>query len=193
MSIWTVLLIGIGVSADAFAVSLARGLKIRKLHLSQALLIGGAFGLFQALMPIVGWLLGTAFSGLIQAFDHWVAFALLVLVGLKMLWEAIFAHEEADEGEPVPDGKDGIGLHELLVLAVATSIDALAVGLSLALLDVNIWLTAGVIGLITFVLSTAAVFIGHRVGVRFQRPAEIIGGLILIGIGISILVEHLSA
>ena len=93
----------------------------------------------------------------------------------------------------MPDGKDGIGLHELLVLAVATSIDALAVGISLALLEVNIWLTATVIGVITFVLSTAAVFIGHRVGVRYQRPAEIIGGVILIGIGISILVEHLSA
>ena len=132
MGIWTVLLVGIGVSADAFAVSLTRGLKIRQLHLSQALLIGCAFGLFQ-----------------------------------------------------------GIGLHELLVLAVATSIDALAVGISLALLEVNIWLTATVIGVITFVLSTAAVFIGHRVGVRYQRPAEIIGGVILIGIGI--LVEHLSA
>ena len=193
MGIWTVLLVGIGVSADAFAVSLARGLKIRQLHLSQALLIGGAFGLFQAVMPILGWLLGTAFGGLIQAFDHWVAFGLLALVGGKMLWEAVFSHEEAPDGEPVPDAKDGIGLHELLVLAVATSIDALAVGISLALLEVNIWLTATVIGVITFVLSTAAVFIGHRVGVRYQRPAEIIGGAILIGIGISILVEHLSA
>ena len=193
MGIWTVLLVGIGVSADAFAVSLARGLKIRQLHLSQALLIGGAFGLFQAVMPILGWLLGTAFGGLIQAFDHWVAFGLLALVGGKMLWEAVFSHEEAPQGDPVPDGKDGIGLHELLVLAVATSIDALAVGISLALLDVNIWLTATVIGVITFVLSTAAVFIGHRVGVRYQRPAEIIGGVILIGIGISILIGHLSA
>jgi putative Mn2+ efflux pump MntP len=193
MGIWTVLLVGIGVSADAFAVSLARGLKIRQLHLSQALLIGGVFGLFQAVMPILGWLLGTAFGGLIQAFDHWVAFGLLALVGGKMLWEALFSHEEAPDGEPVPDAKDGIGLHELLVLAVATSIDALAVGISLALLEVNIWLTATVIGVITFVLSTAAVFIGHRVGVRYQRPAEIIGGVILIGIGISILVEHLSA
>ncbi len=193
MSLLTVLLVGIGVSADAFAVSLARGLKIRRLHLYQALLIGGAFGLFQALMPILGWLLGSAFGGLIQSFDHWVAFGLLALVGGKMLWEAIASHEEADPGEPVPDGKDGIGLRELLVLAVATSIDALAVGISLALLEVNIWLTAAVIGVITFVLSTAAVFIGHRVGVRFQRPAEIIGGVILIGIGVSILVEHLTA
>lgn len=193
MSLLTVLLIGIGVSADAFAVSLARGLKIRQLHLSQALLIGGAFGIFQALMPIIGWLLGTAFADLIQAFDHWVAFALLALVGAKMLWEALFSHEAAEEGEEVPDDKDGIKLHELMVLAVATSIDALAVGLSLALLEVNIWLTASVIGIITFVLSTAAVFIGHRVGVRYQRPAEIIGGLILIGIGVSILVEHLTA
>lgn len=193
MALWTVLLIGIGVSADAFAVSLARGLKIRQLHISQALIIGGTFGLFQAVMPVIGWLLGTAFSGLIQAFDHWVAFGLLALVGLKMLWEAIYSHEEAADGEPVPEGKDGISPHELLVLAVATSIDALAVGLSLALLDVNIWMTAAVIGVITFVLSTAAVFIGHRVGVRYQRPAEIIGGVILIGIGVSILIEHLSA
>lgn len=193
MSLWTVLLVGIGVSADAFAVSLARGLKIRQLHVYQALLIAGAFGLFQAIMPILGWLLGSAFGWLIQTFDHWVAFGLLALVGGKMLWEAVFSHEEADEGEPVPDGKDGIGLRELLVLAVATSIDALAVGISLALLEVNIWLTAAVIGVITFVLSFAAVFIGHRVGVRFQRPAEIIGGVILIGIGVSILVEHLTA
>ena len=96
-----------------------------------------------------------------------------MLVGGKMLWEAVFSHEEVPAGEPVPDAKDGIGLHELLV--------------------VNTWLTATVIGVITFVLSTAAVFIGHRVGVRFQRPAEVIGGVILIGIGISILIEHLSA
>lgn len=193
MSLWTVLLVGIGVSADAFAVSLARGLKIRQLHLYQALLIGGAFGLFQAVMPVLGWLLGSAFGSLIQSFDHWVAFALLALVGGKMLWEAVFSHEQVEAGEPVPDGKDGIGLHELGVLAVATSIDALAVGISLALLEVNIWLTAAVIGVITFLLSVAAVFIGHRVGVRFQRPAEIIGGVILIGIGVSILVEHLTA
>jgi putative Mn2+ efflux pump MntP len=189
MSLWTVLLVAVGVSADAFAVSLARGLKIRTLRWSQALLIAGTFGLFQAVMPIIGWLLGSAFASAIQAFDHWVAFGLLLLVGGKMLWEALFAHTP-DETDHTGDG---IGMHELLVLAVATSIDALAVGLSLSLLDVNIWLTAAVIGVITFGLSLAAVFIGHRVGVRFQRPAEIIGGIILIGIGINILVEHLSA
>lgn len=193
MSLWTILLVGVGVSADAFAVSLARGLKIRQLHLSQALLIGGVFGVFQAVMPILGWFLGSAFADLIQAFDHWVAFGLLALVGVKMLWEAVSSHQPGGAVDDVPDEKDGITLRELLVLAVATSIDALAVGLSLALLEVNIWLTAAVIGVITFLLSTAAVFLGHRVGVRYQRPAEIIGGVILIGIGISILVEHLSA
>ncbi len=189
MSLWTVLLIALGVSADAFAVSLARGLKIRTLRWGQALLIAGAFGVFQAVMPILGWLLGSAFASVIQDYDHWVAFGLLVLVGGKMLWEALFQHDQGGGDESA----DGIGLHELLVLSLATSIDALAVGISLSVLDVNIWMTAGIIGLITFGLSLGAVFIGHRVGVRFQRPAEVIGGLILIGIGISILVEHLSA
>jgi putative Mn2+ efflux pump MntP len=189
MSLWTVLLIALGVSADAFAVSLARGLKIRTLRWGQALLLAGAFGLFQAVMPILGWLLGSAFASAIEDYDHWVAFGLLVLVGGKMLWEALFQRDQADGA----GSGDGIGLHELLVLSLATSIDALAVGLSLSFLDVNIWMTSCIIGAITFALSLGAVFIGHRVGVRFQRPAEIIGGLILIGIGINILVEHLSA
>ena len=117
---------------------------------------------------------------------------LLALVGGKMLWEAVFSHEEADEGEPVPDGRDGIGLRELLVLAVATSIDALAVGISLAFLEVSIVGAVVAIGVITFAVSFAGVVIGHRAGVRFRRPAEIAGGLILILIGLRILLTHLG-
>ena len=217
MSPWAVLLVALGVSGDAFAVSLGRGLKIRHLHLSQALLIAGAFGLFQAIMPVLGWMLGSAFADQITAFDHWVAFALLTLVGGKMIWEAVKPDDPGSEGaeRTVTDGadaradgpagrsvasgspatavvSDSIGTRELLVLSVATSIDALAVGITLSFLDVNIWLTALVIGVTTFLLSLGGVYLGHRAGLRYRRPAEIVGGLILIAIGVKILVDHLS-
>jgi putative Mn2+ efflux pump MntP len=185
MSPITVLLIALGVSADAFAVSLGRGLQIRRLRVREALAIAVTFGVFQAVMPLLGWLLGTGLSDYVTNVDHWIAFALLSLIGGKMLWEAF---HDSDGGS----ADDGIQPGELLVLGVATSIDALAVGISFAFLDVQIWAAAGAIGVTTLLVSLVGVLIGHRVGVRFRRPAEVAGGAILILIGVRILLDHLS-
>lgn len=162
--------------------------------LRTAFVFAGAFGLAQAVMPLLGWLLGSAFAEAIAPFDHWISFGLLVLVGGKMIWEAL-------RPEPAPDAAHPAHVHdieafrvrEVVLLAIATSIDALAVGVSFAFLDVNVWLAVTAIGVVTFVLSFVAVFVGFRLGTRFRRPAEIAGGLVLIGIGIQILVEHLTA
>lgn len=185
------MLIAVGVSADAFAVALGKGLALRGRITSRAVLIAGAFGLAQAVMPVLGWLLGSSFAAAMTAFDHWVAFGLLVAVGGKMLWEALRA-EDAPHGAAAADDSDHLSLRELLVLAVATSIDALAVGVSLAFFDVAIWGAALVIGATTFTLSFVAVVAGHRIGRRFQGPAEVAGGVILILIGVRILAEHLE-
>lgn len=155
--------------------------------LARALLIGLVFGLAQALMPLAGYLLGSTFADRIAAFDHWVAFALLAAVGGKMLWEALRPGSVDD----APAGTD-LPLRELLVLALATSIDALAVGVSFAFVEIDVWVAVLVIGLTTFVLSVVAVLLGHRVGTRFQRPAEVVGGLVLILIGAQIVVQHLG-
>lgn len=186
MSTWTLLLIALGVSADAFAVALGRGLHIRRLNVRDAASIAVAFGLFQALMPVLGWLLGVRFQGHITGVDHWIAFALLALIGGKMLHEALSPDTDDDPYE------DHIGLRELLVLSVATSIDALAVGISFAFLDVPIVGAAVLIGAVTAVISLTGVLIGHRAGTRFRRPAEIAGGLILIAIGVRIVLDHLA-
>ncbi|MFD3450315.1 manganese efflux pump MntP family protein [Microbacteriaceae bacterium 4G12] len=187
MSPWTLLLLATGVSADAFAVALGKGLHLRSQIVGRALVIATAFGVAQAAMPFLGWLLGSTFAEVIAPFDHWVAFGLLALVGGKMLWEAL--RPGADE-----DGNDGstLSTRELLVLSVATSIDALAVGVSFAFLDIAIWIAVLVIGVITFALSFAAVLLGHRIGIRFQKPAEIVGGVILIAIGVQIVLGHLG-
>lgn len=187
MPLWTLLLLSLGVAADAFAVALGKGLSLRKNVLRGALILAGAFGVAQAIMPLLGWLLGSAFADVIAPFDHWIAFGLLLLVGGKMLWEAIF--EKDDDAK---DTEDGLGVREVVVLSIATSIDALAVGVSLTFFDVSIWLAIAMIGVVTFVLSFFAVLLGHRVGTRFRRPAEILGGLVLIAIGTNILIEHLS-
>ena len=185
MSLWTLMLIALGVSADAFAVSLGKGLQMRRLRAGDALALAVTFGLFQALMPLIGWLLGTRLQGYVTEIDHWVAFGLLSLIGVKMLWEALRAND--DEAS-----QDGIPLRELLVLGVATSIDALAVGISFAFLEVDIVGAAATIGVATFGVSLAGVVIGHRAGTRFRGPAEIAGGLILILIGLRILLDHLG-
>jgi len=184
MTFVTLLLIAIGVSADAFAVALGKGLGMRRLNYRHAVLIALAFGVFQAVMPLVGWLVGTQFQSLITSIDHWIAFGLLALVGGKMLYEAF--SKGGDEKED-----DGLRVRELLLLSFATSIDALAVGISFAFLEVDILPAVALIGATTAVLSFAAVLIGHRAGTRFKRPAEIAGGLILIGIGTKILFDHL--
>jgi putative Mn2+ efflux pump MntP len=184
---FTLLLLAVGVSADAFAVAIGKGLQIRSRVIARALLIGFLFGLAQAVMPLLGWLLGATFAARIAPFDHWVAFGLLAAVGGKMLWEAL-----RPNGGDAESGSDEVSLGELLVLAVATSIDALAVGVSFAFVDIQVWVAVLTIGLTTFALSFLAVLMGHRVGNRFQRPAEVIGGFILILIGAQIVAEHLG-
>ena len=187
MSFWQLSLIAVGVSADAFAVALGKGLHMRQLRYRNALILAITFGVFQAVMPLIGWLLATRFADYITDFDHWIAFALLAAVGGKMLWEAFSSHEDTDKDS------DSINVRQLLVLAIATSIDALAVGISFAFLpDVPIAGAVILIGVTTMVISFAGVLIGHRVGIRLGKPAEIAGGVILILIGLRILFEHLG-
>jgi putative Mn2+ efflux pump MntP len=191
-TIATLLVLAVGVSADAFAVALGRSLQIRGKLLQNALLIGVAFGVFQGLMPVIGYV-ASAVGSYVQSVDHWIAFGLLAAVGGKMIWEALHPDEDDAEVDADPDHPDHlIGLRELLVLAVATSIDALAVGVSLAFSSLSIAVAAPVIGLVTCVLSIAAVFIGQRIGTRFRTPAEVVGGIILVLIGLQILLEHLG-
>lgn len=185
MTTWTLLLIALGLSADAFAVALGKGLSLRRLRLGQAWAIALTFGGFQALMPVIGWLLGATLADRITAVDHWIAFGLLAAIGAKMLWEALHGD---DDVEPA----SGLEVRELLVLGVATSIDALAVGVSLAFLEADLGIAALTIGVVTALVSFAGVVIGHRVGLRLRRPAEIAGGVVLIAIGVKILVEHLG-
>ncbi len=186
MGIVELLLTAVGLAMDAFAVSVCKGLGMKRMKYGQAVIIGVYFGVFQALMPLLGWFLGTSFARYIRAFDHWIAFVLLVLIGGKMLWDAL---HETEETVDVENGK--LDHRELLLLAVATSIDALAVGIAFACLDVEIWSSISIIGVVTFVLSVGGVWIGHRFGNRFQKKAEIAGGAVLILIGIKILADHL--
>ncbi len=187
MGIVELLLTAIALSMDGFAVSVCKGLGMRRMRYDQALVISLYFGVFQALMPLIGWLLGTSFSRYIQAFDHWIAFVLLAFLGGKMLWD-VFHEKEDGEQESAERRLDH---RELFMLAIATSIDALAVGIAFACLDVNIWSSISIIGVTTLVISFAGVWIGNRFGNRFQKKAEIAGGLVLILIGVKILAEHL--
>lgn len=186
MDIGTLLLIAIGLSADAFAVSLCKGLCMKKLNFRHAVIIALFFGVFQAAMPVIGWAAGISFKDYIESVDHWVAFALLTLIGLKMLADAFKKEEEPTECDV------RLNLRELLILAVATSIDALAVGFSFAILQVKILFPVVMIGVTTFLLSFCGVCIGHRFGMKFKRSAEIAGSIVLILIGVKILLDHLG-
>ena len=188
MGIAELLLIAVGLSMDAFAVSICRGLGMRRLNLRTAAVLALFFGCFQALMPLVGWALGSPLMWLIAPVDHWVAFVLLAFIGGKMLWEAF--HED-DEGCGCED-TSAIDLREFLVLAVATSIDALAAGISFAALNVDIAASVSLIGVITFALSFVGVAVGHFFGARYERPASVVGGVVLILIGLKVLLEHLG-
>ena len=188
MALYTVLAIAVGLAMDAFAVAIATGVAVKRDHLREAIRMAAFFGLFQALMPALGWVAGLRLRDLIHSFDHWVAFGLLALVGGKMLYEALWLEKDAQEEED-PSGSRN-GLATLLLLSVATSIDALAVGLSLSVLGVEIILPSVVIGVVTFALTFAGVFIGCKVGHLFEKKIEAAGGLVLIGIGIKILVDH---
>ena len=176
-------LIAVGLSMDAFAVSVCKGLSVRKVQLRHLLLAGLYFGGFQFLMPVIGWLLGVRFEHLIQSVDHWIAFGLLTVIGLSMIRESRSGAEELN---------DDFGFRTMLLLAVATSIDALAVGVTFAFLQVSILPAAGLIGVTTFLLSALGIRIGSVFGTRFKSGAELAGGVILILIGVKILLEHLG-
>ena len=179
-------LIAVGLSMDAFAVSVCKGLGMQRLNMGQAVVIALFFGGFQALMPVIGWAVGAQFAHFVSTYAHWIAFALLAFVGGKMLWDAF--HE--DEGEDA--GPFKLELGDLLMLAIATSIDALAVGVSFAFLDVAIAPSAALIGVTTFVLSLVGVAVGHQFGSRWEKPAAIVGGIVLILIGVKVLLEGLG-
>lgn len=190
MTVWEILLIGLGVSADAFAVSMCKGVEMKKIIWKYALLIALFFGGFQMIMPLIGWGAGSLFQKYITEIDHWIAFGLLLLLGGKMIYDGIFDKDEKKEGDE--DKPLKLGLGTLLVMAIATSIDALAVGVTFAFLSVNIWLAVGIIGATTFTFSLIGVGIGVKVGDKFRNKAEILGGVILILLGVKILLEHLG-
>ena len=189
MGIIELALIAVGLSMDAFAVSVCKGLGMKRLNMRQAFVIALFFGGFQALMPLAGWALGSGFQSYIEPVDHWIAFALLAFIGGKMLYDAF--HEE-DGDEPVAGEAARLDLKEILMLAIATSIDALAVGVSFAFLQVDIVPAISLIGVITFALSLVGVAAGHQFGARFEKPATVVGGVVLILIGLKILLEHLG-
>lgn len=188
MGLAELVLLAVGLSMDAFAVSICKGLGMKKINLKVAVVLGLFFGGFQAGMPVIGWALGSQFMSIIGPIDHWIAFILLAFIGSKMLWEAFTEDEDED------DGKDAekIELGEYLILAIATSIDALAVGISFAALSVDIVPAVSLIGITTFIFSVAGVAIGRIFGARYERPATIVGGVVLILIGLKILLEHLG-
>lgn len=182
-------LLGVGLSMDAFAVSVCKGLGMRKLNKKQALIIGLYFGGFQALMPFVGWLLGSQFQKYITSIDHWIAFILLGFIGGKMMIEAV---REWNEEEVVDVMDAPIDHKNMLVLAVATSIDALTVGITFAFLGTPIVEAITIIGITTMVISIAGVVVGNFFGSKYKSKAEFIGGLILALLGLKILLEHLG-
>ncbi len=189
-----IFLIGVGLAMDAFAVSICKGIKMPKLKKTHVAIIALFFGGFQMLMPLMGWLLGTQFAQYISSFSHWIAFGLLAFLGVKMIIEAIKDDDGCDE---CGDGR--LDLKDLFIMAIATSIDALAAGLTFSMYpDVNIVSSIGIIGAITFVICSVGVCLGHlfiklgeKLGDKFKTAAEIIGGCVLLGIGIKLLIEGL--
>lgn len=185
MDIFELLLIAVGLSMDAFAVSICKGLSVQRLKPRHYLLTGAWFGGFQALMPSIGFLLGSTFDQYINAFDHWIAFVLLAFIGGNMVKESLSGDEECHD--------DSFSLRTMFLLAVATSIDALAVGVTFALLpDVHILSAVSLIGVTTFLLSAVGLKVGNVFGLRYKARAELAGGVILILMGLKILLEHLG-
>jgi len=183
-----ILLLAFGLSMDAMAVAAARGLAVRQIRLRHVALVAGFFGGFQALMPLFGWLLGNRVGKAIEAWDHWVIFALLGGIGAKMLWEATHTEEQEALSEA-----DAFGFRVMLLLAVATSIDALAAGFALPLMGAPLGLSLAAIGLTTATLSALGLFAGHRFGATLGSRLDALGGLVLIGLGVKTLIEHVSA
>lgn len=190
MGIGELFLLAVGLSMDAFAVSVCKGLAMKKATRKAEATCGLWFGGFQMLMPVTGFFLGSLFAEAIEAFDHWVAFGLLVIIGINMLKEAL---EKEDESGDDPEKDADLSVKTMFLMAVATSIDALAVGISLAMVgSVNIWLAAAFIGICTCLLSALGVKIGNVFGSRYEKKAEFVGGVILILLGVKILLEHLG-
>lgn len=187
MGFWELVFIAVGLSMDAFAVALCKGLEMRQFRWQRAGVIAVFFGGFQGLMPLLGWLLGRRFEAYITQVDHWIAFLLLAVIGGKMIVEGAKKPAEDEKGQETV-----FSLKELLVLAIATSIDALAVGITFAFLQVRILPSSGLIAATTCLLSFGGVWIGHKFGAKLQNKAELIGGVILVGIGLKILLEHLG-
>ncbi len=184
MNFYLLLVTAVALSMDAFAVAMCKGLAMQTFRFKAALKIGFYFGFFQGLMPLIGYFVGINLADKISAFDHWIAFFLLAFLGIKMVYESLSDEEESHHGTDVKT---------MLLLSLATSIDALAAGVSFAVLKMNIFSAVVLIGAITFVLSAVGVKIGAVFGKKFKRSAEITGGVILILIGIKILIEHLCA
>ena len=184
MTLFEIILIAVGLAMDALAVSICKGLSMRSFNLKNSLIIGSYFGIFQALMPLLGYLLGTTFSELVVSIDHWIAFILLSIIGLKMINDSLKSENN--------DKNDKLDMKTMIVLAIATSIDALAIGITLAFFEISIVKAISIIGFITFTISFIGVIIGNKFGDKFQGKAEIIGGGILVLIGLKILLEHLG-
>lgn len=180
MDILTMIFIGLGLAMDAFAVSISRGVILKKFHIGHAFRIALFFGGFQAVMPLIGWSAGFSFKTYVETYSHWIAFIILLIIGCKMIYESIFVKKEKLKCEPN-------NLLVLIGLAIATSLDALAVGVSFSLLDITITEPVLVIGFVTFILSFVGVYLGDRFGILFGNKIEILGGIILILIGLKIL------
>ena len=186
MGITDLLLLSVGLAMDAFSVSVCKGLSMKRLNVKGAFITALFFGVFQAGMPLIGYFLGSRFAEYMNSFSHWVAFGLLGIIGGKMIYEALTENEEEAESEY------RLKIWELFVLAIATSIDALAVGIVFAAAEVNLLFSVTSIGVVTFVLSLVGVGIGHRFGSKYENKAEIVGGVILILIGTKLLLEGLG-
>jgi len=184
MGLLEIILIAVGLSMDAFAVSITLGLSVKKPKITEYLIPGIYFGLFQAIMPLIGYLTGTLFAERVAVYDHWIAFVLLGFIGGKMIKDS-FSKDEAETKE------NSFGFLKMLLLAIATSIDALAVGITFAFFRINIFMAILIIGLTTFFISISGVKIGNIFGVKFKSKAEFIGGAVLVILGIKILIEHL--
>lgn len=184
MSILSNSILALSMSADAFAAAIGKGVVLRKPKLSQAMRIGFIFGIVETITPLIGWCIGSVASRFIEAFDHWVAFFILAAIGFKMIFEGL----QKEEKEPRESHK----AHILILTAIGTSIDAMAVGVTLALMDTNILVISAMIGFATFTMATIGIMAGHYIGTKAGKIAEILGGLCLIAIGSMILFEHLS-
>ena len=184
MGILELILIAIGLGMDAFAVSICKGISMPKMNWKKAIIIGLYFGIFQALMPVIGFTLGKTFENLVTSIDHWIAFGLLLIIGIKMIIDA-FKEDNVSVN-------DSVNWKVMIILAIATSIDALAVGITFAFLQVNLLLAISIIGIITFILCVIGTKIGNNFGNKFENKAEILGGIVLIFIGVKILLEHLN-